>query len=375
MRPQPVDQGLGVAGQLVLVANEDVALAHAPGVAELDQCQLHGAQVSARGSGSFRVLLLEGGLPGQGWNGQGRKILMGTYANGNATFTQSSYNLSISVVGDSLRGTNDLGQRLRLAKVYRQSSTLNLAPPSGATVLFDGTSLAAWTSGTARLDSAHLIPQGAFSTGGAVTSQAFGDFTMHLEFQIPFEPDASGQNRANSGLIIQNRYEVQILDSFGESFPDLAASDTIEPKRHCGSVWEQAASLVNMTFPPRVWQTYDIDFTAAKWDSLGRKTQNAKLTVRHNGVLVHSDRILLGSTLQGDAESSAPGKHRLQYHGHDIPFRNIWIVPRSGSSKIAPGLRRGSVTSTRDAPRYALTNQRVPFFVFPDGRKMGLPGI
>ena len=336
------------------------------------------AQVSARGGGNFRLLLLKGGLPGQGWNGQAGRILTGTLNGAAATFIQNGFNLSIAAAGDSMRGTNDSGQRLGLAKVHRQSPTLNQAPPTGATVLFDGTSLAAWTNASARLDSNRfLIPQGSFSTGGAVTTQSFGDFTLHLEFQLPFEPDASGQGRANSGVSIQNRYEVQILDSFGESFADLATTDSIEPTRQCGGVWEQSAALINMTFPPLTWQTYDIDFTAARWDSLGHKVQNARLTMRHNGVFIHSDRNIPGSTLQGAAESSANGPNRLQYHGHDIPFKNIWIVPHAASSKIAPAIlkRQGSLHIQTKATRYALANPLLPFLLFPDGRILGLPGI
>ncbi len=282
-----------------------------------------GAQVMAQGQGTFALLLLDGGLPGQGWNGNGRKSFSGNRQGNSAIFVQSSFNLSVGVTGDSLTGTNELGQTLRLVKVHRQSPTLNQTPPAEATVLFDGTSVAAWAD--AVLDSNHIMFVN-IGSSGATTLQSFTDFTLHLEFRLPFEPDASGQGRGNSGIYLQKRYELQILDSFGQSLPYLFAADTIEPKRQCGAFYEQSAPLVNMAFPPLTWQTYDIQFTSARWDSTGHKIQNAKVTVQQNGVVIHQDRILSNSTLAGSPESSSPSPHLLQYHGHEIAFRNIWIT-------------------------------------------------
>lgn len=290
-----------------------------------------GAQVIAQGQGVFQLLLLDGGLPGQGWNGNGRKILSGNRQQSVAAFVQSNFHLSIkvtgsstAVTGDSLTGTNDLGQTLRLVKVHRQSPSLKQIPPSGAVVLFDGTSVDSWTNAVLDLTGTFHVNTG---SSGAISLRSFADFTLHLEFQLPFEPGSSGQDRGNSGVYLQERYELQILDSFGQSLPDLFAADTLGPKRQCGAFYEQSAPIVNMAFPPLTWQTYDVTFTAARWDAARNKIQNAKVTVRQNGVVVHQDRVLVNSTLLGLGEYNTPGPLLLQYHGHAVLFRNIWIVP------------------------------------------------
>ncbi len=311
-----------------------------------------GAQVMALGSGTFRLLLLNGGLPGQGWDSVSPKILSGSIQTTSARFAQNNFDLITNSAGDSLRGTNDLGQTLRMAKVHRQSSTMGMAAPAGAKVLFDGTSLAAWTNGV--LDSNHTLSANT-SSSGIVSKESFGDFTLHLEFNLPFEAASTGQNRGNSGVYLQGRYELQILDSFGQSLSDLAVTDSIEPRRQCGAFYEQVAPLLNMSYPPLTWQTYDVDFTAARWNTSGVKTQNAKVTVRQNGIFIHQNRILAGSTLAGDAEASFSGPLLLQYHGHSVLFRNIWIVAGGTSSLQKPMKKRRVKTS---------------FYLTPNGRQI-----
>ncbi len=282
-----------------------------------------GAQVTAQGGNNFGLLILKGGLPGRGWNGKDWKILSGALQGNSARFVQNGFNLSIRIAGDSVLGSNDSGQILRLVKIQRQSPTLGEAPPAGAVVLFDGDSVTAWNN--AVLDSTHALRADETSTG-AFTKQLFGDFTLHMEFYLPFEPGNSGQERGNSGVYLQGRYELQILDSFGESLANLAVSDTLDPARQCGAFYEQSAPLTNMSFPPLTWQTYDLDFVAAKWDSPGNKTQNAAVTVRQNGILLHQNQTLPNPTLLGSAETPSPGPILLQYHGPRVLFRNIWLT-------------------------------------------------
>ncbi len=330
-----------------------------------------GAQVMALGQGTFRMLLLTGGLPGAGWDGQTYQIVPGAWQNGSVLFQQNGDSLTVDSSGTTLAGRAASGSLLRLQKVHRQSPDLGKPPPAGALVLFDGSSVSAWTH--AVLDgNGDLLPTGVTESDGAISVQSFRNFTLHLEFRLPFEPTQTGQNRSNSGVVLQNRYEVQILDSFGQCLPDLAKTDTLEPKRHCGAFWEQWAPTVNMCFPPRVWQTYDIAFQAARFDSTGTiKLDSAHVTVVQNGVTIHGNRTLLNSTLLGDPEGPAPGPIRLQYHTDSVAFRNIWIVDSSTSPVLPRPAARKAVylVPTRNHFHYLLDAPDLPFLVSPDGRR------
>jgi hypothetical protein len=145
---------------------------------------------------------------------------------------------------------------------------------------------------------------------------------MHLEFRTPYMPRARGQGRGNSGVYIQERYEVQVLDSFG-----LDGADN-----ECGSLYKQRAPILNMSFPPLSWQTYDVDFTAPHFDATGKKTRNAHITVRHNGVIVQNDVEITSKTGAGAAEGPNPRPIKLQDHGNPVHFRNIWIVEKRATA-------------------------------------------
>jgi hypothetical protein len=153
---------------------------------------------------------------------------------------------------------------------------------------------------------------------GCVSKQQFKDFRLHLEFQTPFMPDARGQARGNSGVYLQNRYELQVLDSFG-----LMGKDN-----ECGAFYTLRGPAENMCLPPLQWQTYDIDFKAARFDDTGKKTEKAVATVKHNGVTIFDKLELRGSTPGGQPEADAPGPIQLQDHGNPVRYRNIWVVER-----------------------------------------------
>jgi hypothetical protein len=155
--------------------------------------------------------------------------------------------------------------------------------------------------------------------GDIETKEKFGDFKLHVEF-APNDvgPGPTGQARGNSGVYLQNRYEIQVLDSFGS----LSELDD------CGAIYEQRAPDRNMTFPPLAWQTFDIEFEAARFDASGAKTDPARVTVRHNGVLVHEEVPLAGPTGRGEPEGPSPGPLVLQDHWNPVVFRNVWLLPR-----------------------------------------------
>lgn len=270
-----------------------------------------GLQVIALGKGEFQAVEYAGGLPGNGWDEKTRRDYVGhkTAAN-RAILTGESKRLTVRrglvVVQD------ESGQEIgRLKKVLRRSQTFGAPPPVGAQVLFYGRDAREFTSGVVTSD--HLL------VAGADTKQSFGDFSMHAEFRTPYMAPARGQARGNSGVYIQKRYEVQILDSFG-----LRGAEN-----ECGGLYKQRAPLLNMCFPPLTWQTYDIDFTAARFNAAGKKTAGARITVRHNGVVIHDNVEITGKTGGGAAEGPDPGPIKLQDHGNLVHFRNIWIVRSS----------------------------------------------
>lgn len=215
-----------------------------------------------------------------------------------------------------------LDGKFALRQTERVSPTLGQEPPAGAIVLFDGRSLEAWKK--VGDDNARpewkLLEDGSMEVRGGdiVTRRTFGDQQLHLEFKLPYMPYARGQGRANSGVYLQGRYEVQVLDSYG-----LEGEDN-----ECGGVYQIAKPLVNMCAPPLQWQTYDITFRAARFED-GRKVANARLTVIHNGVVIQDDIELPKATGGAiDPNEAVPGGLKLQDHGNPVQFRNIWVLER-----------------------------------------------
>ena len=267
-----------------------------------------GVQVIALGDGKFHACFLNGGLPGEGWDQKAKIEIDGATKDAKTTFEGKGWQATIE--DGKCQATNDKAEKIAAEKVVRKSSTLGAKAPEGAVVLFDGTNADAWQGG-------HMDDR-KFLASGCKSKQAFGDYTLHAEFLLPFMPFARGQGRANSGVYQQDRYEIQVLDSFG-----------LEGKNNeCAGVYSKTAPSVNMCFPPLTWQTYDVDFTAAKFDDSGKKTKNAVVTLKHNGVVVLDKVEIDGPTGGGAPENAKPGVVQLQGHGCAVFYKNIWVVEK-----------------------------------------------
>ena len=270
---------------------------------------LMGLQVVALGGGKFEASLLRGGLPGAGWDRKTRVRLTGERLGRAAILANDEF--TVKVTGGAAAVEHKQGGYLgNFRKWHRISPTQDAPPPYGAIVLFDGTSTNHFTSGK-------LTPDRLLQVG-AVTKMPVGDFQLHVEFRTPYMPHARGQGRGNSGIYVQQRYEVQVLDSFGlKGLHD-----------ECGGLYKQRPPQVNMCFPPLTWQTYDISFSEARWNAEGQKVRPARITVLHNGEPVHVNYELSAKTGGGKAEGPERFPILFQNHNNPVLFRNIWLVPR-----------------------------------------------
>ena len=278
-----------------------------------------GAQFRALGDGNFRTMFFVGGLPGDGWDG--KTILEKAPSTDSAVPTDAKREGDKVVVdhvvkatcdGKKVTGQTSAGAKFELARVDRTSPTQGAKPPAGALVLFDGAGVDQWQPGAGMTPEKHL-------KFGVRSKKKLQDFSLHLEFMISYAPATQGiGQRPNSGVYLQSRYEIQILDSFGVT---MRAHD-------CGVLYGQIIPKVNMCYPTLRWQTYDIDFKAAKYDSAGKKEKNARCTVKLNGVTILDDVEILHSTGGGGPETPAPESLHLQAHGMPVFFRNIWVVEK-----------------------------------------------
>jgi hypothetical protein len=196
-------------------------------------------------------------------------------------------------------------------------------PPSDAIVLFDGSDLSQWKSDKDGGSAKWEIKDGVATvngTGGISTKEAFGDCQLHLEWATPAEVKGDGQGRGNSGVFLQGRYELQVLDSY---------KNKTYYHGQAGALYKQYAPLVNASLRPGEWQAYDIVFHAPRFDGEGKLLRPGTLTVLQNGVLIQDHVEIKGTT-------SGPGKPKykahplkqplaLQDHHNPVRFRNIWI--------------------------------------------------
>lgn len=219
---------------------------------------------------------------------------------------------------------DDLTAEFRLERVVLTPPNLGKEPPEGAIVLL-GTDQE--TNRRLLNEEWHVQPHWVATGDGDITiahsniftQREFGDARFHIEFRVPYQPHARGQGRGNSGVYVMGRYEVQVLDSFGE----LPAHDG------CGGIYSIKDPDVNASLPPLEWQTYDITIRAPRFDQVGNKTQNAIITIVHNGVTIHDEfelpRVTPGGVSGTEAEK---GPIFFQDHSDSLPrYRNVWVLP------------------------------------------------
>jgi hypothetical protein len=211
---------------------------------------------------------------------------------------------------------------LKVAKPEDRQDAKTVPPPKGAVVLFDGKSLDGWTAKDGKSPAKWKVLDGGVLevSGGDILSKQMldGDFKLHVEFRVPYLPTQTGQARGNSGVYVQGRYEVQVLDSYGIEKPAMGDA---------GAIYSVEPPTVNAAKAPTVWQSYDIEFHAPKFEA-GKKTEPARMTVIWNGVKVHDEaKITTDNTTSGlGGDPSKPGPLMLQDHGSPVQYRNIWLT-------------------------------------------------
>ena len=205
--------------------------------------------------------------------------------------------------------------------------------PSDATVLFDGTDMSHWVSLNDGSPTKWIMTNGYMEcvkgSGYVRTLQCFGDCQLHVEWATPTPPHGEGQGRGNSGVFFGfDRYELQVLDSYqAPTYADGSA----------GAIYGQYPPLVNVSLPPGVWQTYDIVYTAPRFDANGKLLSPVRETVFHNGVLIQNNVELTGPTswLERAPYSPHPEKQPIAFqdHGNPVRYRNVWVRELGKPSK------------------------------------------
>ncbi len=196
--------------------------------------------------------------------------------------------------------------------------TLGARPPEGAVQVFDGKNLEGWVKLDGKTPATWPVYDGIFTVGrgNIMTQKRFGDFRLHLEFNVPYMPKARGQGRGNSGVFLTGNHELQVLDSYKLK---LHSDD-------CGAIYKQIIPSVNACKPPLQWQTYDVTFHKARVEQ-GKVVKKARVTVVQNGTPT-IDNAEISITPGGiDVADGQDGPLVLQDHGNPVEYRNIWIKP------------------------------------------------
>ena len=207
----------------------------------------------------------------------------------------------------------------------QSSDNAVMTAPSDAIVLFDGKDLSEWSSkngGPAKWEMKDGMLTVKKGTGDILTKKEFGDFQLHIEWKIPANITGSGQVRGNSGIFLQGRYEIQVLDNY---------NNRTYSNGQAGSVYKQTPPLKNALRPPGEWNVYDIVYTAPRFKEDGTVLYPARVTVIHNGVVIQNNTEIKGHTPYiGLPEYTAHGKGPIGLQDHSDPsepisYRNIWI--------------------------------------------------
>jgi 3-keto-disaccharide hydrolase len=283
------------------VPSKGMIIAEGPGLYRMvAQCQVEGGQINQ--------VELHGQLVGP-------RVTFHGYT-GSGEWNAEAKDGSLSVTGS-------YHTSFELKKMEKHSPTEGQAPPEGAVVLLPYESgkapdMSAWANSNWKAydDGSMGVQPG---SGPNTTKGKIGDCNLHLEFYLPLMAGDFGQGRSNSGVYVQNRYEVQLLDSFGV-LPQTSGD--------CGGLYDVSTALVNASFPPERWQTYDIEFRAARLNADGTQKEPARITVRHNGVVIQENIALAEPTPGGTpGPGAAEDILHLQDHGNRVRFRNIWYMP------------------------------------------------
>lgn len=272
-------------------------------------------------SGMFRAAGFVGGLPGDGgggrytMEGRGKRAgngaeleLLGYRHSGDKYRPYWNFQGTARIAGGMLSVFDPDGKLLgELPRVERKSPTLGAQPPQGALLLFDGGSAENFQD---RGRPVEMTADGLLVAGCKTKRDFAGGFTLHLEFRIPYR---CTKGKGNSGVFLQDTYEIQVFDSLAHQ---PAANG-------CGGLYVIKRPDLNMTYPPLAWQTYDVQYTAPRFDQEGKVATAPRVTVRHNGTMIHDDVEL---PIREKQLSPAGGPIQLQAHGSPVHYRNVWVV-------------------------------------------------
>lgn len=197
--------------------------------------------------------------------------------------------------------------------------------------LFNGKDMSGWHQRNGE-PAAWKVEDGVMTAGGGdiLSQETFTDAIVHVEFRTPDMPEATGQHKGNSGVFVQGRYEIQVLDSYGWAVLGLG---------DCGAIYNQVSPLVNACKPPLEWQSYDVIFRAPRVDEAGQVVEPVRMTVLQNGLVIHNNIEISGPTGAAiNDKVGEPGPLLLQDHGDPVQYRNVWMVhlPLTGSDEYGP---------------------------------------
>lgn len=228
--------------------------------------------------------------------------------------------VSLATAQDPFGSIDDL----KIANVEDKVDVPSTPAPADAIVLFNGQNLDSWQNRNGKDKADWKILDGVLEvkspSSDIVTKQTFtGKFQLHLEFRCGYQPKAVGQRRGNSGVYLQGRYEVQILDCYGTKGG---------LKDDCGAIYSVAAPATNVCKAPTVWQSFDIDFQSPRCQD-GKKVAPGMMSIRHNGIKIHDEvPITIDNSLRGlGGDVCSAGPILLQENGCPVQYRNIWLLP------------------------------------------------